>query len=155
MAGPGTTFTGPIMSGTKKDADANGPANLGLCVLSQTLVLTQNGANDVSGTFVLPPDSQILDFLIDTTVAWNSGTSDTLSIGETAGGTDYVSAVSVASAGREAPTYSATQLGNMANIGAHTSVVATVTPSGTAATTGTTRVTIRYVQALAPSVGEA
>jgi len=145
MAGPGTTFSGPLISGPKKDADASGPANTGLAVLSQTLTLLQNGASAVSGTFVLPQNSQILDFLIDTTTAWNSTGTDTLTIGQSAAATEYVGGVSVKSTGRGAPTYTAAQLGNMASIGAHTSVVATVTPAD-AVTTGATRVTIRYVQ---------
>ena len=94
----------------------------------------------------MPPNSQITDIVPDTTVVWNSGTSDTFSAGITAGGTDYASGVSVASAGRTLPTYTATQLGNMSNIGTNTALVATVTPVGTAATTGKTIVTVKYVQ---------
>lgn len=146
MAGPGTTFTGPVISGDKKYADGNGPANVGLCVLSQVATLTQNGTTAVSHQFVLPYGAQIVDILADTTTAWNSGTSDTLSVGTAAAGTQYASGVSTATTGRVRPTFTAAQLSAMSNIGANTSVYATVTPVGTAATTGSTTVTILYVQ---------
>lgn len=144
--GPGTLISGPLLSGTKKDADENGAANVGLAVLSQSVTLTQNGTNTVSGEIVLPKDSQIVDIVADTTTAWNSGTSDTLSVGATAGGTDYASGVSVAAAGRVRPTFTAAQLGAMLSIGSNVGVYATVTPAGTAATAGSTSVTVLYVQ---------
>lgn len=144
--GPGTVFSGPVLSGTKKDADAAGPANLGPALLSQSVTLTQNGTNNVSGTVVLPKGSQIVDILADTTTAWNSGTSDTLSVGVAAGGIDYASAVSTAAAGRVRPTFTSAQLTAMLDIGSNVDVVATVTPSGTAATAGSTTVTVLYVQ---------
>lgn len=144
--GPGTTWAGPLISGTKKDADAAGAANTGLALLRQQVTLTQNGTSAVSGEVVLPKGSQIVDILADTTTAWNSGTSDTLSVGATAGGTDYASGVSTATAERVRPTFTAAQLSAMLDIGSSTSVYATVTPSGTAATAGSTTVTILYVQ---------
>ena len=156
MAGPGTNWSGPLMSGTKKDTDQNGPSNTGLVLLTQTQTLTQNGANAVSATFMLPPGSQIVDFKIDSTVAWNAGTSASLTIGTAAAGTQYVSSESVlTAAGRIAPTYSTAQLAAMENIGSNTSVVATVTPVGTAATTGSVTITVMYVQTVQLGAGAA
>lgn len=149
--GPGTTWSGPLISGTKKDADAAGPANTGLALLRQVVTLTVNGTNAVSGLMVLPKDSQIVDIIADTTVAWNSGTSDTLSVGATAGGTDYVSGTSVATTGRQRANPSAAELVAMQNIGNNVNVYATVTPAGTAATTGTTDVTLLYIQTVQTS----
>lgn len=155
MAGPGTAITGPLLSGTKRFADGNGAANVGVAVLSQTATLTQNGTAAVSATFVVPEGSQIIDVLSDTATAWNSGTSDTLSVGTTAGGTQYASGVSVATAGRARPTFTGAQLAAMADVGTNVDVVATVTPSGTAASAGTTNVTLVYAQTVQLTAGEA
>lgn len=155
MAGPGTAITGPLLSGTKRFADGNGAANVGTAVLMQTATLTQNGLNDVSASFVVPQGSKLLDILVDTTTAWNSGTSDTLSVGIAAGGTDYASGVSVAAAGRVRPTFTAAQLAAMEDVGTNVDVVATVTPAGTAATAGTTNVTLVYAQTVQLTAGEA
>lgn len=153
MAGPGTYFSGPVGSGTKRWADQNGQSNVGLAVLSQNVVLNVNGANTVSAELVLPDGAQVVDILADTLTAWNSGTSDTLSVGYTAGGADLASGVTTAAAGRVRPTFTAAQLLAMENIGANTSIYATVTPVGTAATTGQTLVTILYVQTVQELVG--
>jgi len=155
MAGPGTTFEGPIQSGTIKYPTAASAANVGLAMLTQTVTLTENGATAVTAEVMLPYGSQIVDFHFDVTTAWNSGSSDTLSVGVAAAGTDYVSGVSTATAGRIAPTYTAAQLSAMANIGANTGVFITVTPVGTTATTGAVTVTVLYVQTVQLSQGAA
>lgn len=147
MAGPGSTTTGPLISGPKFYADGNGPANTGLCQLAQVATLAQNGAAAVSATLALPPGSIIHDIVVDTTTAWNAGTSATLSVGTSAGGTQYASGVDVKTAtGRVRPTFTAAQLAAMAGIGANVSVVLTVTPVGTAATAGASTVTLEYIQ---------
>lgn len=147
MAFVGTSFDGPLISGEQRYTDNSGNApDTGVAVLTQYLTLTQSGTAVVSGTFRIPQNSQIIDILADTTVAWNSGTSDTLSVGTAAAGTQYASGVSTASTGRVRPTFTATQLGNMNNVTTNQSVVATVTPVGTAATTGTTIITLIYAQ---------
>lgn len=148
MSVPGTSFNGPVISGDKRAANDAGPANTGFCGLSQRTSLVQNGAAAVSGRLSLPNGSRLDDFLIDNTVAWDSVTSATLSIGKTAGGTEYVSGVNVkAAAGRLAPTLTAAQLVAMQNIGDNTDVYVTVTVVG-ATTVGATAVTARYTQTL-------
>lgn len=149
MAAPGTAFAGPLISGPRRYTDSSGPANTGLAVLTQTAVLTQNSTNNVSATFTLPPNSQILDFLVDTTTAWNSGTSAGLTIGTAALGTQYVSSIDVKTNTnpRAALAPTTAQLLAMYDINTNTSVVATVAVSG-ATSAGSTRVTIRYVQNL-------
>ncbi|MCB8880125.1 hypothetical protein ACELLULO517_07750 [Acidisoma cellulosilytica] len=142
-----THFSGPVQAGTKKDADQTGAANIGSVLLTQTLTLTQNGTTAVTAAFVLPANSQIVGFNVDTVTAWNSGTSDTLTIGTAAAGSQYVGGVSVATAARAAISYTAAELLAMSNIGVNTTVDVTVTPVGTAATAGTTIVTIEYIQA--------
>lgn len=155
MAGPGTTFSGPVMSGTKKDADGNGPANVGLCQLIQTGTIVQNGASAVTVSFVLPISAMIHDVVIDTGVAWNAGTSSTFTLGASAGGTDYASGVSTQAVGRLRPTFTAAQLTAMQNITSNTTVYATITPAGTAPTTGTTYVGLEYIQTVQLTAGDA
>jgi hypothetical protein len=113
-------------------------------VMSQTDTLTQNSTNAVSVSFTLPANSQITDIIVDVTTAFNSGTSATLSVGRTAGGTELASGVNAKTGGRVRPTFSEAQLGNMADITTHTTVIATVTPVG-ATSAGALRVTVHYV----------
>lgn len=152
MPGPGTTFIGgPLMTGTTPvGAD---PSDIGLCTLMQQGTITNAGTATVSMTLTVPSSSQIIDILVDTTTAWNSATSDTLSVGLTAGGTEYASGVNVkAAASRIRPTFTGTQLTNMSNTGTNTAVIATVTPVGTASA-GNTIVTLLYAQTVQPTSG--
>jgi len=157
MPAPGTQFAGPLISGPRQFADNGGPANVGLVVLEQTLTLVQNGAVNVSGTFTIPEHSQIMEFLIDNQVVWNSATSAGLTIGTAALGAQYVSSINLLAAGINAPVRvvapgaaapvvpTAAQLAALADTGTNKSVVATVAVVG-ATTTGTTRITMRYAQ---------
>lgn len=138
-----STFGGPLRAGDIREGAA---ANVGNVILSQSQVITQNSTNAVSATFYLPTNAQIVDILPDVTTQFNSGTSAVLSVGTAAAGTQYVSGVDVkTAAGRIAKTLTGTQVTNMANIGANTAVVATVTPTG-ATSAGAVRVTVLYVQ---------
>ncbi len=138
-----STFSGPVRSGTVREGAS---ANVGLCVLSQTGSIAQNSTNVVDLTFTLPANAQILNFFFDVTTAFNSATSATLSAGTASGGTQYASGVDVkTAAGRIAPTFTGTQLTNMANITTNTSVVVSVTPVG-ATSAGAVSATIVYVQ---------
>ena len=120
-----THFSGPVVSGTLQQGETNGP-NQGFAVLTQSTSITQNSTTAVSSTLYIPAGSEIIDFNVDVLTAFNSATSATLSIGLTAGGTEYVSGVNVkAATGRMAPTYTAAQLAAMNG----------VTGTGTAAPT--------------------
>lgn len=156
--GPGSTWAGPLISGTKKDADANGPANTGLAVLSQRATVTYAGGATANATMTLPSGSQILNILADTTTAWNTGGTTpaaTLTVGATEGGTDYLGSASVLTAGRATDSFTATELANMQNIGSNTTVNVTVTQSAASglvdATEGQTTVTLLYVQTVQPT----
>lgn len=159
MPGPGNLWLGgPLQSGTKLNTPpASATGDIGTAVLSQAVALAVNGSNNVDVTLLLPGGSQIVDILVDTTTAWNSGTSDTLSVGTSSGGTQYASGVTgVTSTGRIRPTFTGTQLGNMLNVGTTTpqaTIHVTMTVSGTAATTGATTVTILYIQTVQSTVG--
>lgn len=139
-----TSFTGPLASGTKEAGVSGGP-NVGLAVLSQTVLVTFDTTLVQSQTFNLPEGSQLVDVFIDVLTAYNSATSATLTLGSAAGGSQYVGSVNAKTAGRAAPTLSAAQLAAMADIGNNTSVVATVTSVGQP-TAGQARVTLFYVQ---------
>lgn len=139
-----TSFTGPLASGTKEAGVSGGP-NVGLAVLSQTVLVTFDATLVQSQTFNLPEGSQLVDVFIDVLTAYNSATSATLTLGSAAGGSQYVGGVNAKTAGRAAPTLSAAQLAAMADIGNNTSVVATVTSVGQP-TAGQARVTLFYVQ---------
>lgn len=145
MGFAGTAFDGPVISGNKRYADST-PANTGVALLTQSVTLDQNSTNAVSQTIVVPEQSQLVDILVDTTTAWNSGSSATLSVGTSAGGTQYAGSVDVkTAAGRQRPTFTGAQLLAMNNITTSTSVVVTVTPSG-ATSAGKTIVTLVYAQ---------
>lgn len=138
-----TSLSGPLRLGP--DFNSATP-NTGLAVISQTGTITQNSTTAVNLTFYVPANSQILFFFFDVLVVFDSATSATLSAGRTSGGTELASGVNVkAATGRIAPTLTATQLGNMADVTTNTTVVVTVTPVG-ATTTGSIRVTMVYVQ---------
>lgn len=150
-----THFSGPVIAGTKTTGQTDGP-NQGYAVLQQTVAITQNSTNAVSSTFYVPQGAKIIDFEIDVLTAFDSATSAVLSIGKTAGGTEYAASVDVkTAAGRIAATYTAAQLAQFANVGLtgtavsaaneNKTIVVTVTPTG-ATTAGYVRVTCIYAQ---------
>ena len=157
MPGPGSTsLGGPIMAGTKLANPPAGTGDIGTVVLQQDVVLTHNGTNTVDATLLLPGGAQIIDIISDTTTAWTSATSDTLSVGLTSGGTDFASGVDVkAGAARIRPTFTTTQLTNMLNVGTGSpqiTIHATVTPVGSAAA-GSTTVQILYIMTVQNTLG--
>jgi hypothetical protein len=148
MPAPGTSFAGPLIVGPRQNTDNAGPSNAGLVVLTQVLTLTQNGANNVSGTFTIPEHCSILGFIVDRRVAFDSATSAGLTIGIAALGTEYASSIDVkAAAGRtQAPVSpTAAQMLAAEDTGTNKSVVATIAVVG-ATTAGTVTITMQYVQ---------
>ena len=139
-----THNNGPLASGDRLPGDPQG-ANVGLAVLSQTMLINFNATLAQSGTINLPVNSQIVTILCDVLTAYNSATSATLTVGTAAAGTQYASGVNAKTAGRTTPTFSAAQLANMGDIGSTTPVVATVTSVGQP-TACQVRVTVNYVQ---------
>jgi len=139
-----TTFSGPLASGDKEAGVSGGP-NVGLAVLSQTMLINRDATLVQSGTLNLPVNSQIVNIICDMLTAYDSATSATLTVGTAAAGTQYASGVNAKTAGRTIPTFTAAQLAAMDDIGATTPVVATVTSVGQP-TVGQVRVTVNYVQ---------
>ena len=142
-----TTWSGPLASGDKNAGVTGGP-NIGLAVLSQTVLIDFGATLVQNATTYLPFGSQIVDIIVDELVAFNSATSATLSVGTTSGGTEYVSGVNVKTTGRKSNSYSAAQLAAMDGIGNNGTVVAIVTSVGQP-TAGQVRVTYLYVQTTA------
>jgi hypothetical protein len=148
--GPGTSHSGPIMSGPRAAAsDNNAFGNQGMALLAQVVLLAQNGTAAVSRTCQIPRHTQIVDFYVDTTTIWDSATSATLSIGTAAADTTYVNGLALASVtaanGRLKPTFNTTQIAAIGDTGTVETVVFTVTPVG-ATTVGSTFVTMLYRQ---------
>lgn len=146
-----THFSGPVIAGDLQTGETNGP-NQGTVVLAQFTALTQNSTTAVSSTLYIPAGAQIVSFNVDVLTAFDSATSATLTIGTSAGGTQYVSGVNAKTAGRASITYTSAQLAAMsgvttAGVAAPTTapVVITITPSG-ATTAGYVEVTVLYVQ---------
>lgn len=139
-----TYFTGPLEVGTAASTDTT--AGKGRVVLSQTALInfSATGTTNVDATFTLPASSQIVNFFVDTLTAWDSATSASLTIGSTAGGTEYFTGVDVKTNGRETASNSAAQLAAMDDIGTNTTVYVRVAQTG-ATTAGQARVTLEYV----------
>ena len=142
-----TTWTGPLASGDKNAGVTGGP-NIGLAVLSQTVLIDFDATLVQNGTVYLPYDSQIVDIIVDVLTQYDSATSATVSVGTASGGTQYASGVNAKTGIRVRPTFTAAQLAAMDDIGTNGTVVATVTSVGQP-TAGQVRVTYCYVQTTA------
>jgi hypothetical protein len=139
-----TYFQGAVKSG---DGDSELPSGVGVGTanFSQTALINFSAAGtaNVDTTFTLPKGAQIINFIVDTLTAWDSVTSAGLTIGSTAGGTEYFTSVDVKSNGRETASNSAAQLAAFDDIGADTTVYVRVAQVGATAA-GQARVTIQY-----------
>ena len=142
-----TTWSGPLASGDINAGKAGGP-NIGLALLSQTVLIDVGATLVQNGTVYLPYKSQIVDILVDVLTQYDSATSATLSVGTSSAATTYASGVNVKTGIRVLPTFTAAQLAAMDDIGTNGTVVATVTSVGQP-TVGQVRVTYRYVQTTA------
>lgn len=142
-----TTWSGPLASGDRNAGESGGP-NIGLAVLSQTVLINFDATLVQNATFNIPANSQITDFHTDVLTAFDSATSATLSAGTASGGTQYLSGINVKTAGRRPNAFTAAQLADMDNVGSNRSVVVTVTSVGQP-TAGQVRVTALYIQTTA------
>lgn len=146
-----THLTGPLVVGTLATTTSAGGAtvvggNQGSVELVQTMTITRDATLVQTASVILPKNAQILDFIIDEDVAYDSATSATLTIGTAAAGTQYVTSVNAKTGGRVAATHTAAQTLVMKDIGTtNLTVYGTVTSVGQP-TVGTVRVSVRYVQ---------
>jgi hypothetical protein len=122
---------------------ANQVTNIGgvLSAVTTTIAYTDSSAVTIA---MIPANSQIVDIFIDVTTAFNAAGTDTVTIGKTGSAAAFVTATSVASAGR-ASVASTGVYSAWADTGS-SDITATVTfaQTGTAATAGAARVTIVY-----------
>jgi hypothetical protein len=139
-----TYFASTLVAGSALTEATNG----GYVTLMQTISLTTTADGlAVSGSIVIPANSQIVNFFVDTLTAPVGGTATTapITIGTAAAGTQYLSSTDCYTAGRTALSFTAAQLTSMSNVSTNTSVFATVDPNGTVVTTqGVFLVTVVY-----------
>ena len=142
-----TTWSGPLASGDRNAGESGGP-NLGFVALSQTALINFDATLVQDATFNVPAGTQLVDYYVDVLTAYDSATSATLSAGTSSGGTQYLSAINVKTAGRRPHAFSAAQLAAMDDVGTNRQVVVTITSVGQP-TAGQVRVTMLYVQTTA------
>lgn len=144
-----TYFGSTLRSGSGALTDST---DGGFVILMQSCTVTTNADGSASSVSeVLPAGSQIIDLFINTIVTpvVGGGTATTvpITIGTVAAGTQYLSATNAITGGRPALSFTTAQCAAMADIGSNTSVVMTVDPNGTIATTqGVYRLTVVYAQ---------
>lgn len=142
-----TYLQGALKTG---DAFSEDPAGRGVgsAVMSQTALINFDTDLVQEAVFRLPKVGQMVDIIVDVLTAYNSLTSATLTVGSASAGTQYAGGVDAKTAGRVRPTFTAAQLAAMDDIGANTSVYATITSVGQP-TAGSVRVTVLYTGGLA------
>lgn len=135
-----TTFSAPVFVGTKRHEPGR---NLGQVIVTQTNTIV---FTDTTKTmFVLPARSQIIDFYIDVTTAFNATTTNTLDIGTAADPDAFAVTEPLGTVARELGSGTPAVLAGYADVGADdVTVQATYNQTGTAPTTGAARVTVVY-----------
>ena len=147
-----TVFSGPIKAGTNRYPQYQ---NVGTTMLFQDAVLNVTSGLTSSQTIYIPAGCQILEIIVDTTVAFNAGSATTVTVGNLSTAAQYAGGVSAQTTGRVYPTFTAAQLANLqsttsdvygpTNI-ASSAIVCTATSVGTQPTTGQVYVSILYLQ---------
>ena len=112
-----------------------------LSAITTTIAYTNATAVTI-GT--LPANSQIVDINIDVTVAFDAGTTNTVTVGKTGTAAAYVTATSVGSTGRASVATTGVYSAWADSGVGETNATVTFTQTGTAATAGVARVTIVY-----------
>lgn len=93
----------------------------------------------------VPAGSNVLRFNTVISTAFNAGTTNTISVGTTAAGTDIINAAAAGAATANVVTQAPV---GKALVAADTSYFVTVTLAGTAATAGVAEVIVEYVPAI-------
>jgi hypothetical protein len=142
-----STVSGPLRAGTVKEGAAR---NTGLVVLSQYF-----DTGDLTGRVVgsvdtllgtLPQGAQIVNIVLDQTVAATAGTT-TISVGTASGGAQLAAAVVTTAGGRFASTTTAaTQAAWQTSTSADTQVWVRVAVGTATLTAGRCVITVNYVQ---------
>lgn len=162
-AGPGTSFTGPLLAGNVQRSDGTGnlagvggtagTANRGYTQMGQSCVITQATNTGTAGQFacpiVIPAQSQILTIRLMVTTAW-TGAATTLGLGTSASATALTAANAVATSGSLGqviinPGTGATQIANWDNVGTQ-DIQIVVLSTNTGSGVGT--LTVEYLQGI-------
>lgn len=156
-----TTFSGPLKAG---DIKYNTYKDVGSVVLNQNVTF-DFAAGDVLNTgntlrtLYVPAGSRIVNIQALVITAYNAGTSSVVTVGKASGGTEYVTTLTVSTAGFIAPTTitGANWLNTTAAGGDISSSVTGTFPvsplaitlvlTGTVASAGKINVVIQYIQA--------
>ena len=142
-----STFSGPIRSGTIREGAAR---NTGLVVLAQSYnsgdLTGDTVGNADTAAFIIPQGSQIIDIVVDQTVAATAGTT-TVSVGTASGGAQLMAAVATTAGGRFRGTATAaTQAAWQTSTSADTTVYVRVAVGTATLTAGQFYVTVSYIQ---------
>jgi lysylphosphatidylglycerol synthetase-like protein (DUF2156 family) len=144
-----STFSGPIRSGTVRDATIAGGRNTGLAALVQSLdtgVVTAGVGNVDFRLGTLPRGSQIVTIWVDQVVVPGGSSTSTVSVGSTLGGAELKPAIATTAGGRFVATpTAATQLAWQTSTTADTPVFVRYAV-GVAAGVGRAVITVLYVQ---------
>ena len=142
-----TTFSGPVRAGTIREGAAR---NTGLVTLAQSFD-SGDLATDIVGNydfaaFSIPQGSQIVDIVVDQTVAAVGGTT-TVSVGNASGGAQLMAAVATTAGGRfRGAATAATQLAWQTSTTADTVVWVRLAVGGGTLSAGQFIMTVSYVQ---------
>lgn len=114
----------------------------GMLSAVSAVVVFGNTAAVTVGT--LPANAQIVDINIDTTVAFNATTTNTVTVGKSGAVAAFVAATSVTSVGRQGVATTGVYTAWADTGGNEVDVTVSFSQTGTAATTGAARVTVVY-----------
>ena len=124
-------------------ATNNAVTNIAGVLSAITTTIAYTNASAVSiGT--LPANAQIVDINIDVTTAFNAAGTDTVTVGKTGSAAAFVTATSVAAAGRASVATTGVYSAWADTGSAELDATVTFSQTGTAATAGAARVTIVY-----------
>lgn len=135
-----TTFRGPVRI-YDKNKDINSDA--GWVPASQTNTMDFN--DTTKDLFNIPANSQIIDFYVDVTTAFNAATTNTLDLGVSGTANRFADALALGTVARVLGSSDASQLGEYANTGTTGITVQGVyAQTGAAASAGEARITVVY-----------
>lgn len=119
----------------------------GFVTLFQQIVLQANGtgaSTNVDGSITLPPGSQLVSVVLDTTVAHTSTTA-AVTLGSAVGGAQYLASADVKAKGRVVAAPGSV-VDAWQDVGANVTLYARLALGTTTTATGTTVVNVTYVQ---------
>lgn len=139
------TYGAPLrVRGIIDPSDSSPDTTTGDVAVSQTFNITFNDTTAAT-VVTLPENSQILDFVVDVTTAFDAGTTNTIDVGTAADPDAFVDGVDVSSTGRILGSATAAVLPNYAASTSRVEVQAAFASTGAAATAGAATITVTYV----------